>query len=95
MANKDQVAKLKHRNLVLAGENAALKQQLKSAFEEIRMLNAKFEFVTSGWGRLNLEHAEAEYLKNHPDPQVTNSKDYFDQLLNRVQTIAEEIRNAR
>jgi hypothetical protein len=89
------VAKLKQRNLNLAGENAALRRQLKSAFEEIKMLQAQFDFATSGWRRLDLEHAEAEYLKKHPDPHVTDSKQYFDHLLNRVETIAEEIRNAR
>lgn len=44
MANKEQVAKLKQRNLVLAGENTALRQELDKAYQEIEHLHAKIRF---------------------------------------------------
>jgi len=75
MANKDQVAKLKQRNITLAGENAALRQSLARAFTEIEILNAKLRFVTPRWETVDLRQPEAD------SAQPTALTNHYDELL--------------
>lgn len=90
MANKEQVAKLKQRNLVLAGENTALRQELDKAYQEIEHLHAKIRFIAKDW-------EVGTSLLPPPRPDLPESvANHGDELLHSLQSLAKEmIRDAR
>lgn len=86
MANKDQVAKLKQRNITLAGENVTLRQQLDRAYGEIEHLHAKLRFIAKDCGII------AKPLPLSSDPAPDDGGNPGDGLL---ELILQEARNAR